>query len=216
MIWAQAAHEPRTVNIFRLNEDCASHSSVVEEQTTHPGIVHACSESRKEALKHYQEHSQMRRLEYQHETDFLCRRSVFINFSVDIFLLAVPITITFSAALGYSRFFAFNLPIDAIRNINNIEVEFHGSGNRSSFPTSFVLTRFLSMFDRDARLASVQVTFSDATWWYGMEKQSFVLNDMRRQRTTEEYRKHVSEDVRKGLVMPELQFVWKISEDKDY
>jgi hypothetical protein len=216
MIWSQVACEPRTINIFRLDEDCASQSSNVEGQTRHPGILHACRESRKEALKHYEEHYRFCRNGLGHGEEKLSRNLIFINFHVDRFLLVVPQTTHLRAALDYAYPEGFNVGSEIIENIKHIGVEFRGSGSRKSRVTRLVLTRYLLLLHNEARLATIRLTFRDSILWYEADQSPLLLKSLRCLRTNEEYTRDISNGVRKDRDMPALDFFRETKDDEEW
>ena len=199
MIWAQAAYERRRINILRLNEDCARQSLEVEGQRTHPGIIHACSESRKEALQHYQQHSQLCRIGHQDGKNILHRRIVFMNKKADTIILAIPMTIRLSAAQTYLNLSAFNLRPEAIRDIKNMEFQI---GSIRSTATELILNRFLPLLHKEARVANIKFTFE--SMWDDLDLSSFILRDFARRKVNEWYEKYVRDMVKKDQAIPAL------------
>ncbi|KAL5325324.1 hypothetical protein ACEPPN_006449 [Leptodophora sp. 'Broadleaf-Isolate-01'] len=86
LIWKRAALEPRLIKIFEIDNALAKNDSVIKGQVTNPGIMGACSESRKEGKKVYE-------LRSPRVPDPITGKPVlvYINFNIDTFVLELPL-----------------------------------------------------------------------------------------------------------------------------
>jgi hypothetical protein len=149
MIWHYASNEPRAINIFRHDgTHKPSPSWQVEGQTRHPGIVHACRESRTVALKHYRKYEKISNRSSIRKQGHV----IFVNFTVDRFLLAVPETTTLRVALSHADIDGFNFAPPAVHKIQHFEIKFLGNGISNISIWHLLFTRYMLLLHNVATL----------------------------------------------------------------
>lgn len=150
MIWVLAASEPRTIKLFGTDGPAdPAHTSTITGQTKHPGMVHACRESREVAMMFYERCSTVVRATGRINV----RNSVYVNFTIDTFLFQVPSDLD----AGYSPVSPLNFTPGHIEKIQHIEVE------SSSYKdvTNRWMHRIIWILLENAKVSRIRFTFID-------------------------------------------------------
>ncbi len=124
MIWKYAASEPRTVRLFIidgiLGTTDLSQTLKVFGQSKHPGVVHACRESREAAMENYEKCSVT---VISGVDGLLDLDTIYVNFAVDRFLLQVPGAPTFDHWVFGASDFTFNFIPGHVKQIQKLQME---------------------------------------------------------------------------------------------
>ncbi|KAE9365513.1 hypothetical protein N431DRAFT_430989 [Stipitochalara longipes BDJ] len=163
MIWEQATFEPRTIKLFRLDGQLdPEKTSYVEGQLKHPGIVHACRESRRVASEVYEKCQEESRGCGMRPSIIGKRNTVFVNFAIDRFLFVV----SGGAQLAHNEAFPdFNFMQTTVRKIQHLEMEVPSSAPDGLCILKLMRVRHITMVHKVAQLASVHFLIVDFPNW---------------------------------------------------
>ncbi|KAE9365514.1 hypothetical protein N431DRAFT_496587 [Stipitochalara longipes BDJ] len=118
-----------------------------------------------------------------------------------------PLNDDYATALAYANMNDFNLRPETILSIKHVELRFWVSRSRSSDVTRLLVTRYFLLLHNKAKFTSIQFKFLDCNFSYELNPSCLILEDVRCQKTNEEYAKYVSNGLWKGGAMPGLEFV---------
>jgi hypothetical protein len=200
MIWKYAASDPRAVRLFiidgTLGTTDLTQTLKVSGQSKHPGIVHACRESREAATEIYEQCSVT---VISNIDGLLDRVMIYVNFAVDRFLFQVPGAPTFDHWVFGARDFTFNFTPGHVKQVRNLQMATSALEDRSVW-MSIILWNLLER----SNIANVRFTNIDWAGKYSM------IPTLEVSRCLEEnyWEECCAMEIQKktGILLPELEF----------